>query len=205
MRWDVLLESVLKLVWGMLLIVIGNIVCMGFPFLKLQWKQKKKTFLIEKENYAEKQGKIECSGYSSAFVYRHLGKNVTGEQLYKEMPCKNSEGAYVKGIVRLARRYGFHARLRTGNITALKNTIAKGIPVIVMVRTKLKASVFHYIPVVGYDEEYFYVMESIAGRRNEDNLYYNRKIPVKEFRKLWNIRAIKRLIVLSNLFVEIRE
>ena len=202
-------HSIIRILGDLLLtavcFVVGNIVCMGFPLLKWNRRLKNSTFLIEKENYCEKQGKIECGGYSAAYVYRHLGKAVNGLELYKETPCKTSRGyVYCKGIVKLAKKYGFSAKLRTGNITALKNTIAKGTPVIVMIRTRSRAASLHYVPLVGYDAEFFYAVDSMAHMRNEENPYYNRKIPIQEFCKLWNIQMVrKHIIVLTHLFIEI--
>lgn len=202
-------HTIVKILGDLLFIagcfVAGNIIYMGFPLLKWNQKLRKRAFMIKKENYSEKQGKIECGGYSAAYVYRHLGKAVHGLEIYKETPCKTSKGhIYCKGIVKLAKKYGFLAAFRTGNLIALKNTIAKGTPVIVMIRTRVKATALHYIPLVGYDEEYFYAVDSMSHLRNAESPYYNRKIPVQEFRKLWNVRMVrKNIIVLTHLFIEI--
>lgn len=175
----------------------------GLPIPKIAKKLEKSNFLITKPNFSEKQGKVECSGYSSAYVYRHLGKEVTGRQLYQEMPCKTRKGlVYCRGIVRLAKRYGFSAKFHIGNLTALKNTIAKGVPVIAMVRTKIHSRALHFIAVVGYDEENIYVVDSVASSRNATNEHYNRVIPIKEFKKLWNTSLLFQPLYF-NLFFEI--
>ena len=170
------------------LIIAGvNILVIGLPTIKFSKKIEKEAFLITKPNHSENQGSVECSGFSSAYVYRHLGKNVTGQQLYDEMPCKAPKGrVYCRGIVRLAKRYGLHAKFHIGNLTALKNTIAKGVPVIAMVRTRERSRALHFIAVVGYDKDNIYAVDSVPGSRNAKNEHYNRVIPINTFKKLWN-------------------
>lgn len=182
-----------------------NIIISGFPVVRIEKKLNKDAFLIEKENYSEVQGEVECSGFSSAYVYRHFGLQVMGMDLYKEMPCKFPNG-YVscKGIVKLARKYGFYAGLRTGNLRALKNTVAKGKPVIVLIRSKVGAATMHFVPVVGYDEEFIYIVDSVRNFRNHRTAHYNRRVPVQEFRKLWNVSMLRQPLF-RNLFIEIDE
>lgn len=187
-----------------LIVTLVNIFLIGLPILKIALKLEKENFLITKPNHSENQGKVECSGFASAYVYRHLGKDVTGQQLYQEMPCKAPKGyVYCRGIVLLARKYGFHARFHIGNLTALKNTVAKGIPVIVMVRTRVRSSALHYITVVGYDSENIYVVDSVEKFRNSQNEHYNRIIPINEFKKLWNTSLLFQPLYF-NLFFEIQ-
>lgn len=198
------LMDVLSFLWDYLVIVtIVDIVLIGLPIPAFSSRKEKDTFLIEKENYWENQGKCECAGFSSAYVYRHLGLEAKGMDTYREMPCKGPKGyVYCKGIVRLAKRHGFKARLRCGNLNALKNAVAKGNPVIVMLRSKLGSTGLHYVPVVGYDEEYIYLADSVSGNRNEKNPHYNRKLVVRDFHKLWNISMIRQPLYF-NLFFEI--
>ena len=181
-----------------------NYIYMGIPIISLMFKQKQKSYMIKGSgNYSEKQSKFECSGFSSAFVYRHLGKDVKGKELYNEIPCKLHDGTvYCKGLIKLARKYGFKARLRTGNITALKNAVTVGNPVIVLVHSKAGSAGLHYTTIVGYDDEYFYLIDSVGNYRNEETENYNRKVTIKEFRKLWNIISWERPLY-SNIFFEI--
>ena len=208
-KYDMLMNKlliVLKFLAETFLIITGvDIFMIGLPKLKIEKKLKKDTFLITKPNYAEKQGKVECSGYSSAYVYRHLGKRVKGIDLYKEMPCKSFNGrVFCRGIVKLAKKHGFYAKLYMGNLTALKNTVAKGIPVIVMVRTGERSTALHFIAVVGYDSEHIYAVDSVPGFRNAKNIHYNRIIPSDKFKKLWNTSFLVQPLYF-NLFFEIRD
>ncbi len=196
--------EVLSFLWDYLMIVtIVDIALIGLPIPAFAAKKEKDTYLIEKENYCENQGKCECAGFSSAYVYRHLGLEAKGMDTYKEMPCKGPKGyVYCRGIVRLARRHGLRARLRSGNLNALKNAVAKGNPVIVMLRSKMGSMGLHYVPVVGYDDEFVYLADSVGSNRNEKNPHYNRKLPVKDFQRLWNISMIGQPLYF-NLFFEI--
>lgn len=195
-----IIQTIVNYFW---IVTLVDIILLGLPRIKISQKLEKNAFVITKENFSEAQGKVECSAFASAYVYRHLGKSTKGLDLYKEMPCKSLKGyVYCRGIVLLAKKYGFRARLRTGNLTALKNTVAKGNPVIVMVRSKIGSRGLHYIPIVGYDEESMYAVDSIENLRNTSEENYNRVIPVSEFRKLWNTSMLKQPLFL-NLFFEI--
>ena len=184
-------------------ITLGDMIFVGLPGIKYHRKLKKESYLITKPNCYETQSGVECSAFASAYVYRHFDKKATGIELYKEMPCKSPKGyVYCRGIVRLARKYGFKAKFYTGNLNALKNSIATGNPVIVMVRSRLKSRNLHYITIVGYDKENFYAVDSAASLRNASEANYNRVIPVNEFKKLWNISMLKQPLYF-NLFFEI--
>lgn len=193
---DILLQS-------FVFITLGDILFVGLPHPKYHRKLNRESFLITKPNRYETQSGVECSAFASAYVYRHFGKQVKGMELYKEMPCKSLKGyVYCRGIVRLAKKYGFKAKFYTGNLNALKNTIAKGNPVIVMVRSNIKSRNLHYITIVGYDKEKLYAVDSAVGLRNANDVHYNRIIPISEFKKLWNISMLKQPLYF-NLFFEI--
>lgn len=68
---------------------------------------------------------------------------------------------YPRGIRNLFLKYGFKVKYCAGNLNALKREVSKGNPVIVMVRTHVGKRWFHYVPVVGYDEQYIFVAESM--------------------------------------------
>lgn len=184
-------------------ITLGDILFVGLPHIRYHRKLKKESFLVTKPNRFETQGNVECSAFASAYVYRHFGKVASGVELYKEMPCKSRKGyVYCRGIVRLAKKYGFKANFCIGNLKALKNTVAEGKPVIVMVRSRMKSRNLHYITIVGYDNENLYAVDSAASLRNANELHYNRVISVNEFKKLWNISMLKQPLYF-NLFFDI--
>lgn len=177
-----------------------DIALIGFPIIKLARRLAKSTYMIEKKNHAEEQKNVECSAYSLAYLYRHFDKDMNGSDLYEEMPCKMKKGyVYCRGILLCAKKYGFKSNLYIGNMTALKNTIAKGNPVIVMVRSKVDSKYFHYIPIIGYDNSNFYAVDSIKEFRNSMDNAYNRVILKEEFRKLWNTSILNSLYFLTYL------
>lgn len=201
---DIVLLILLFILQTLFIITIIDIILIGFPVIKFDSKLNKRNFLITQKNLFETQGKVECSAFASAYVYRHFGIEAKGFELYEEMPCKSSKGyVYCKGIVLLAKKYGFHAKFYTGNLNALKNTVAKGIPVIVMIHSKLHSHFLHYITIVGYDEENIYAVDSVVNLRNANNEHYNRVISIAEFKKLWNVSLLKQPLYF-NLFFEIK-
>lgn len=60
-----------------------------------------------------------------------------------------------------------------------------------MIRIQTDKNYLHFVPVVGYDEQYIFIAESLADFVNSNEQYYNRKILVKEFKKLWNTSMLK--------------
>lgn len=115
-----------------------------------------------------------------------------GNRLYEAMSGKMSDGCvYPKGIRNLFSQEGFKVKYCAGNITALKNEVSQGNPVVVMIRTQTGQNGLHYVPVVGYDEQYIFMAESLGQFINCDSSYFNRKIAVREFKKLWNTSMLK--------------
>ena len=205
MFWHVLWYIGLTIINYLWITTLIDIIITGLPALRLDKKLHKTSFLIEKENHSEVQGASECSAFASAYVYRHFGREAKGMELYEEMPWKFPGGSVsCRGIVKLARKYGFAAGLRAGTLTALKNAVTKGTPVIVLIRSEIGKTTMHFVPVVGYDEEYIYIMDSVRSFRNHRTKQYNRRVPIKEFCKLWNVSMLRQPLF-RNLFIEISE
>ena len=172
----------------LLITSVRNARTMGKLTFCLPGKPEKKAYLIEKENRIDIQTGFRCSGFASAFVLRHFGQNVTGDEAYEKMPCKTEDGCvYPKGIVQLMDMYGLKCTFCRGGLNSLKREICKGNPVIVFIRLHHVKQMLHFVPVVGYDEEYIYFAESWDDRVNCDMPHYNRRVPVKEFMTLWRI------------------
>lgn len=159
--------------------------------------------MITAPNRIDFQPGNKCAGYSSAFLLRHLGIPADGDQLYAEMGSKLRGGyVYPKGIKLLLARYGVRVSYCCGNVDALKNEVAKGAPVIVMIRSRVGESYLHFVPVVGYDEEFIYIADSWKAFANcrAENVCYNRKVPVCEFKKLWNTAMLKMPLYKNTFF-----
>ena len=199
-----------------LIITIVDAVLMGALKLRFSRKCRLTSFMITAPNRIDFQSGNECAAYSSAYLLRHLGIQVhaadgaplaesmltDGDKLYAEMDCKLRGGyVYPKGIKKLLARYGVRVSYCRGNLNALKNEVARGAPVIVMIRSRAGESYLHFVPVVGYDADFIYIADSwkaFANCANEGCC--NRKVPVKEFSKLWNTAMLKMPLYKNTFF-----
>lgn len=122
-----------------------------------------KAYMVTTENYFDYQRKYECSGYASAYALRSQGEDVTGLELYNDFKDKAKDGTLPAIYLRKnLNNMGYKCRLRIGFLLDLKHAVSKGIPVLAVVREKKNSQYLHYIPVVGYDEEYIYIADSLA-------------------------------------------
>ncbi len=187
------IDRIIYLIINWLLITsIIDVILMGFPIPKFSIRNYPLRYIITKKNRIDIQNNFECAGYSAAYIMRHFDTEVTGQNMYSIMPNKMYSGyVYPKGIIKLMMHRRFKAYYRSGNISELKRQISKGIPVIAFIKVYQNKNYLHYVPVVGYDEENFYLAESLGYLVNEDNIYYNRKIPIKEFKRLWRTNSLR--------------
>ena len=104
----------------------------------------------------------------------------------------------------MLRKNGFKTNYYKGNINTLKYEVSKGTPVIVFIKVQKDRNNLHFVPVVGYDEEYIYLAESISYLVNcdDDHKRYNRKVPINEFMKLWDIKRVNMLFY-SNTYITV--
>lgn len=178
---------------------------MTFP--RLDWKVKEsipEVYQIVQNNRIDIQKNYECAAFSSSYVLRYFGIETDGLELYHDFPNKMRNGyVYPKGIINKIRDYNLEISYRKGNIKTLKKYISKGVPVIVFVKVFKNKNYTHYVPITGYDKEYFYLAESLEYLINceNDTGIYNRKVPIKEFKQLWNTKAIKMPIYSNTYFV----
>lgn len=146
-----------------------------------------KFFFIKSINRIDIQNKYECAAFSSAFVLRHFGMEADGNELYRNYPKKLIDGTISpKGIIKYFRVNNYSASFFRGNTDTLKKQIRKGNPVIAFVRVFPGKRYLHYVPIVGYDEEFIYMADSLNYTINCNNANYNRKISMVEFKKIWN-------------------
>ncbi|MCR4734821.1 MAG: C39 family peptidase [Treponema sp.] len=161
-----------------------------------------------------------CAGFSSAFLLRHLGEQAAGEETFKEVPYQLKGGAGLpKGITGFFKKKGIKMTACTGSFNSLKNELARGNPVIVVIRSFVGKNDLHFATVTGYDEENLYLVDSIKSWVNVDkdgnpiqpsedtvptcneSVYYNRVVPVKDFKKLWNTSMLKMPLYRNMFFV----
>ena len=151
------------------------------------------SYMIEQENIIDYQPGLECSAFASSYLLRHDGEDIRGMALFEEMPDKleNGNGVYPTGIIKLFQQRGYTAELKQdASIAELKQEISLGSPVIVYIHADVDAPspyYTHYVPLIGYDEEYFYFAESLEYKANSKEASpYNRKTDVQTFEKLWS-------------------
>lgn len=186
---------IILLLWSVNYVIVTtviNILLMGALHICFSWKCRKQAVVITKKNRIDMQEGNQCAGFSAAYVLRHWEIEKDGNRLYEAMSGKMSDGCvYPKGIRNLFSQEGFKVKYCAGNITALKNEVSQRNPVVVMIRTQTGQNGLHYVPVVGYDEQYIFMAESLGQFINCDSPYFNRKIAVREFKKLWNTSMLK--------------
>lgn len=193
---------------AILWIIISTIInayLMTLPIPVLRKRDYPANYLIKRNNRIDIQNKRECAGFSTAYVLRHLGMEADGEELYTSFPSKMRSGnVYPKGIRTVLRKKGFKTSYYKGNVTTLKYEVSKGTPVIVFIKVHKDCNDLHFVPVVGYDKEYVYLSELLRQlvNCNDDNNGYNRKVPIDEFKKLWNVKNINMLLY-SNTYITV--
>lgn len=191
--WRMVLLVLLALAAGYLLITTAvDCLLMGALHLRFSLRCRQPGYLITKSNRIDLQTGYQCSAFSSAYVLRHWGMEANGAHLYERMPCKMKDGyVYPKGIQKLLRQYGLRVKYRAGNLAALKNAVSTGNPVIVLIRVRPDKGWLHFVPVVGYDEQGIFVVESLEELVNCSTPHYNRRISTRQFKQLWNTGMLK--------------
>lgn len=141
--------------------------------------------LTGNSNYITYQSGNQCSAYASAYVMRYLGRETNGEELYPKI--RRIFGFVpVSSITGLFKDYGYKAQSCYGDINTLKKQLSKGVPVIAFTSI---GNDTHYVSVVGYDEEYVFIADSIKENANTRGGFYNRKLSIDEFEEIWKTDA----------------
>lgn len=132
-------------------------------------------------NHIDFQTADECSAYASAYVMRHLGQQITGSELYNDIH-RVFGFVPVSSVVRLFRNYGYAAKACHGDIDTMKQRLVFGVPIIAFTRIPDDT---HYVVIVGYDENFIYLADSIPDNSNANGGWYNRKLSTGEFEEIW--------------------
>ena len=137
-------------------------------------------FFCGGENRIDYQTKDNCAAYASAYVLRSFGEPTDGEKIAPEI--KRIFGFVTpKSIVRAFEKHGFSAKTYRGDTDSLKRRLSEGVPIIVFVSIPNDT---HYAVVVGYDERYFYLVDSLPENKNANDTRYNRKLTTEEFERI---------------------
>lgn len=190
--------------WVIISVSINNYL-MTLPIPVIRKKDFPTTYMIPQKNRIDFQKDPECAAFSTAYLLRHFGKEAEGEALYKHFPNKTKAGnVYPKGIRTALRNNGFKTNYYKGTIDTLKYEVSKGTPVIVFIKVQKDLKNLHFVPVVGYDKEHIYLSESLSHLVNceEKQQNYNRKVPIEEFKMLWNVKRI-HMLPYSNTYIAV--
>ena len=138
-------------------------------------------FCASAENRIDYQTNGKCAAYAAAYLLRHFGEDADGEALFPEL--KRPLGfVSANSIMDVFERHGYHSKAYHGSVDTLKQRLAEGNPVIVFIRIPGDT---HYAVVVGYDEQYIYLADSLAENANASDAQYNRVLTTEEFEAVW--------------------
>ena len=138
-------------------------------------------FCADAENRIDYQTDGKCAAYAAAYLLRHFGENTDGEELFPEL--KRPFGfVSATSIVDIFEKHGCQAKAYHGSVDTLKQRLAEGNPIIVFIRIPGDT---HYAVVVGYDEQYIYLADSLAENANATDTQYNRVMSTEDFEDIW--------------------
>ena len=181
--------SIKKIIRVIILIVLSMILAVALIFggQELFYRVKAPSeYMITTKNEIQKQGRYECGAYSTAYVLRSLGEDVDSKEFYDSLEPKGKDGSVPYETMQAgAERYGYKLESGMISLAALKYEVSKGVPVIVGIEIAPGNSLPHFLPIVGYDDEYIYAAESVGRYANEKGDHYNRKIKINVFKELW--------------------
>lgn len=185
-----------KIIAGFLLgIVFGGIAVKGFIYFCIPKLDDiyvsglpESYMIINEDNYVQFQDGSDCGGYATAYVLRHLGEDIEGDELYSEMSYKVGRGVSLRGIRKAFHDYGYHAISYTGTIDTMKMQLMKGNPIVAFVTIHDEGE--HYVAVVGWDKNFIYLADSTGSASNTVGCFqYNRRVTYEQFEKLWQTRS----------------
>lgn len=126
--------------------------------------------------------------YSAAYVMRFFNCEAHGDRLKQNFPGMIMNGLVLpRGICTFFKRQGFTIDYYRGTLSTLRQRVSEGVPVIVLIHASAFDHTLHYVPVIGYDEEYFYLAESISYLQNCKGDSFSRRLTYQEMYLLWNV------------------
>ena len=138
-------------------------------------------FCENTENYIDYQTDGTCAAYAVAYLLRHFGEDTDGEVLFPEL--KRPLGfVSVNSIVDVFEQHGYQAKACHGSVDTLKQRLAEGNSIIVFIRIPGDT---HYAVIVGYDEQYIYLADSLSENVNVSDARYNRVLTMEGFESVW--------------------
>lgn len=139
------------------------------------------------QSYLSQPDGITCGPTSGAMVLRHYAINADIDQVKKLAKTEWVQGREIgmtsPDCLQIAlHQLGLGCELRRGSLSELKHYVAQEKPVIVLLRSGEET--WHYVVVIGYDEDYIYTADPASGRRE--------KMRQADFMASWRFRATMR-------------
>ena len=137
-----------------------------------------------------------CAAYAAAYLLRHFGEKADGEELFTEL--KRQLGfVSANSIADVFEQRGYQAKACHGSVDTLKQRLTEGHPIIVFIRIPGDT---HYAVVVGYDEQYMYLADSLAENANASDIRYNRVLTTEDFEAVWKTGTL----LPSNIYIVVK-
>ena len=122
-----------------------------------------------------------CAAYAAAYLLRYFGEKADGEGLALEI--RRTFGFVpANSVADVFEQHGYPAKACHGSIDTLKQRLTAGHPIIVFIWIPGDT---HYAVVVGYDEQYIYLVDSLAENANASDTRYNRVLTTEDFEAVW--------------------
>ncbi len=138
-------------------------------------------FCKAESNHIDYQTDGKCAAYATAYLLRHFGEETNGEEVFLKL--KRPVGfTSANSITDVFAQHGYRAKAFHGCVATLKRRLTEGNPIIVFLRIPEDT---HYAVVVGYDEEYIYLADSLAENANVSDEQYNRMLTTEDFEDIW--------------------
>ncbi|SHK26447.1 C39 family peptidase [Thermocrinis minervae] len=134
-----------------------------------------------------KQEKDFCGPSALSSVLAYYGIHKSQQEIAKYVYIPALKGALITDLENYAKSLGLRTELFQGSLENIKEQIDKGHPVILLVDLgNAFVSVPHYLVVIGYDENYFYVHTGYKPRE---------KMSYQELYRIWSKMGRVALVV----------
>lgn len=182
-------NKIIILILTISIVVAVGIYCLvPFPRKDTVVSSSLSHFNVGNESRFERQGRNQCSAFSTAYVLRFFGKEASGAQVYKDIHYKVPISGYVlpKGIITYLEANNLNPHIYNGTLDTLKARLTNGNPVIVLVGKNIRWQ--HYMTLVGYDSEKKELYFFDSGRDKDENgeLAGNRTLTEEYFLSMWS-------------------
>ena len=148
------------------------------PFL-FSFKLLEVPFVKQKDDF--------CGPASLSSVLEYYDVKVSQEDIAKVVYSPKLKGALITDLENYAKSLGFKTTLFKGSLEDLKKYLDQNVPVIILVDLGfLWVSKPHYLVVVGYDEENFYVHTGFESKK---------RVPYEELYKKWQKMGSVGLVI----------